>query len=98
MLLPSEVVEQGWTKRVSARDPNGSMVNPFSPIARCWCAGAAIEYAFRDKTTIKYNYINNILLKIGPYHTVVSWNDSPDRTKQEVIQLLQEVEKEMNLA
>ena len=97
MLLPSEVIEQGWTKGVAARDLHGGVVDPFNSNAHCWCAGASIEYALENRTITRYNYMDKILSKIKPYHTIASWNDSPFLTKQKVIQLLQEVEKEMRL-
>ena len=97
MLLPSFVIEQGWTRNVAARDNDGCVVDPFSSDAHYWCAGSAIEYAFQDREFTMYKYQAKIQRKILPYHTVALWNDSPNIQKKDVLDTMHQVEEELNL-
>lgn len=45
LLLSSEIVAQGWTQGVSARDADGYAVRIDSPKATCFCAAGAIARA-----------------------------------------------------
>ncbi len=99
-MLPSQIIEQGWTQNANARDVYGQEVEWNSDEACKRCANAAIAYAFKDNSdnlTLEMNYIIKLSSKINTY-SVVSWNDYTGRTKEQVLQLMQQVEKEMNLA
>ena len=95
-MLPSEIVEQGWTKGANARNENGVITDMDHDNARFLCARSAVLKAFKNDSSMEIIYIRKIYDKTNCM-SLTTWNDNSERTKEEVIQLFQEIEKEMNL-
>lgn len=82
--------EHGWTQDV------------FVTYDGCACAVGAIRLAAGggrhedDETHIQTNYLSStataaVSKRLAPVSSLLSWNDEPDRTADEVITLLREV-------
>ena len=100
-MLPSEYVKRGWCQD-SLKDENGNVcVN-----------GALWEYEYeknnyKAKTLEAISYFHTIALKIlgkpvseNPItnsFTIIKWNNDPERTQEEVVDLLEKVEQELGL-
>jgi hypothetical protein len=97
MTLPSHYIKFGWTQNVAARDKDGNEVLPSSEDACCWCIYGAIGASRKDLSReTRYKYENKVEEVIGNY-SISLYNDSPARTKQEVIDILEQVERELGL-
>jgi len=86
------LIKKGWTRRAFARDKWRHSVASDSPRAACFCAEGAINRAVAlaaDPCTVKDQAIIQLKKHIPPYQpqNVVSWNDHPQRTKQEVVRV-----------
>ncbi len=101
-LLPSELLERGWTR--------GAMfhIGVDGTKVRYCLAGAADEYEpgnFRDGANFQDCFLAEaatILMDQGEYipnvvASLVSWNDRPERTQEEVVALAKEVEARLGL-
>lgn len=84
-----ELITQGWTQEFFARDKNRTVCHSASKNAVCFCLLGAIKRAnrefkteYRDELIIEDRLIN--FLKESP----ASWNDAPERTKDDVLSLL----------
>jgi hypothetical protein len=80
-----------WTKGVCARDSRGKEIDPESPKAICWCIKGALYKCYPDDDDWYTAY--NQLVKAKGYETwkyggVVSWQDDPRTTYEEVIEVL----------
>lgn len=99
-----DLVGQGWTQRTGARDANYKVVSFSDESAVCYCAlGAIFRAAYEglteevgiqrvlkatDLPQVKEIY-NEIADKVGKWVGV--WNDAPDRTQAEVLQVFDEM-------
>lgn len=82
---------KGWSQKALARDINGNIVSINSPKAETFCAIGAMNRALKkyprseqlafDTLSVVENYIDNI---------ITNWNDSPLRTKEEVIKTMRD--------
>lgn len=79
-----------WTKRTMARNSKNEKTFPRSPEACCWClAGAFIKTYIH----VPYQEYNDLLLKIEKelvlmgYSTMYQFNDAPETTYENVINL-----------
>lgn len=83
-------VERGWISRAMARDSAGELVHPCDPYATCWCLSGAIRAAQGQKLIPQVEIeITKLLREVGGFNKpVYQWNDDPDRTKYEVLELL----------
>ncbi len=109
-MLPSQYIETGWTQYVYARNISNEPVFFRSSESCSWCLEGAINAYYYHKYDInklsrieldnflkeENNYRSLVLYKIAPVFFDL-WNDAPERTKEEVVQLLKEVEKELEL-
>lgn len=84
----SEYVRKGWTQGEYARNSDGKYVLWSDPTAVCWCLDGALMAAYPG---VGYSLAINKLRDVAPFNIIV-WNDAPDRTKQEVIELLERAE------
>ena len=79
-------VERGWCQKHYAVDANDTQTNFTADNAAKWCLLGALdmEAASPEETDLLYYMVNT-----EEHHvSLVDWNDHPDRTKQEVIDLL----------
>ena len=85
-----ELLEQKeLCKGTFARDANGKPVSVYSPNAESLCVAGAIRLAYGHIGEISTvgSHVSNLYSM-----TLVMWNDDPERTKQEVINLLKELD------
>lgn len=76
-------IEQGWCQGVLARDGHGEEITPNHPAAVAWCAFGAI-----GTKEDALSQADLFLMKAhGPNTDVVSWNDAPERTREDVLAL-----------
>jgi hypothetical protein len=99
-MKPSEYVEMGWTQSASARDAGGKIVPSNHKNAVSWCPiGAFIaSYGYGIRFSCHYRklavYLEEELhiSQSGQPNVLISvWNDSPARTKSEVISALKAI-------
>ena len=93
-----ELISKGWCQFALAVDSNFNVVDYNNSTATSYCLIGALEKSiFRDKysksNTDNHKYftkVYNILLKYidGPHFTLSTWNDSRDRTQQQVLDML----------
>jgi hypothetical protein len=73
-----------WTQGANARDSRGIRVPSADPEATCFCIVGALLKCYGTTSTSKYL---KIAAKIQ-HNDVVSWNDAPERTHAEVLELV----------
>jgi len=98
-LLSSSV---SWTQGAFARDQDGKSVYPHDPSAVSWCLLGAISYVYHEDCTACQK-VNDLIMDyyakknyryVPPenrWHveTVIEdWNDSPERSYEDVVELL----------
>jgi hypothetical protein len=89
------LVERGWCQRTYAQDSSGTGVSPTSPNAVCWCVTGAVDCAARTTGgggpivhgAFFVVFMEVMRTTIGP----ATWNDHPQRTKKEVVEMFQRV-------
>lgn len=84
------MIESGWTQGAFARDINGNEVLELSPRACSYCLLGAIHVGVNNISIPPdlYHYIHSL---VPEQIFVAKWNDTPNRTKEEVITFLDEV-------
>lgn len=82
------LTEKGWIQGCYARDINGNVVDTYSENATQFCLMGAIYAAglFYTKTQGVVFRVTKYIPK--QYSNLVEFNDASNRTKEEVIQLL----------
>ncbi len=90
-MKPSEAVESGWCQGAFARTQDGIQTLPGNESARSFCALGATFFAPDDQRR-EYRHIL-ISMFAGARSGVAAWNDDPNRTKQEVVDKLRQVER-----
>ncbi len=86
-------VPERWTKGVYARKDNnlvGGDVEPEDPTAVCWCLIGAILCVYPDQKQQEdaIRRLNRHMLSTEFENAADAWNDHPDRTHQEVLDLV----------
>jgi hypothetical protein len=78
-----------WTKGAFARDSKGDSIDPRSSEAVCWCIEGALYkcYTDYDDWRVARRLIKEIK-KANKLGYLVSWQDDPERTYDEVIEIL----------
>lgn len=77
--------EKNWCQGSCAKDDLGHCVGPRSPTANRWCLAGAVAHVY---STEEYpNIINRIILNTSAIF-VSLWNDHPNRTHKEVLDLV----------
>ena len=74
-----------WTKGVFARDSEGHSCSPCTPFAVCWCLFGAIRKAGNNVSTKAVDAMCSLIPVTGSH---AAWQDEPERTHQEVLDLL----------
>ncbi len=103
--LPSEILSDGlWMQRAMASDARGEDVHPDSADAVAWCmVGACVAAHHGETPKAFYAAVEDAafrrdgqVIDMFMYEPVgdllMHWNDSPGRTKDEVIEVLREAE------
>ena len=76
-----------WMQHHNAVDEFGDSVHPADPTAACWCLEGAI-YSHRDANRVRaLGIVLDVLEEDGELEAF-EWNDDPDRTHAEVLDLL----------
>ena len=82
----------GWTQNTNARNAEGNSVHANAPSAVAWCLGGAGCLESYRKTPTTFIWDEMVMEKIrareGQRHIIPFWNDDPERTKDEVIDLV----------
>jgi len=85
---------KGWTQGAYARDADGDVVTTVSNHAACYCLQGAMDYVCMSANDTEANDVfdayrevkNSLIYKNG--EGIVGYNDTPGRTKEQVIDLL----------
>ncbi len=77
---------EAWTKGAWARDFQNTSVHGRNPMACCWCLGGALDlcYNYEEQYAICKLIHNEACISL----TIAEWNDAPERTHQEVLDLV----------
>jgi hypothetical protein len=98
---------KGWTQGALARDSSGEETKPCDEAAICFCALGAIDRAACDVTGKRRTKAGNGVgirlrkaimhdkVEMRKWYSITLWNDSPRRTKQEVIAAFKQVQKQI---
>jgi hypothetical protein len=84
------LIEAGWTQDTWARDAEGEPVWPESEDAVCFCTRGAVRAATRWNGPERYAMFELLEGEI-PSGMIAQWQDSPERTKEEVLDLFDTV-------
>jgi hypothetical protein len=101
-------IRRGWTQNAYARDRDGVTVDSNSPEASCWCVMGALGedvadfFAQPDVVVSVYCRLHRLceVSDIAEENTITfgslsDWNDYPDRTKKEVLEVFKKAEQEI---
>lgn len=90
-----------WTKGNIAKTVEGEPASPHNPEAVCWCLSGLIVkcYSSPNEDIIPYSKFYKIRNKITEYLGVtrgsaewIRWNDAPERTFEEVKNLVEKLD------
>ena len=81
-------VEQGWTQRAFARDRLGLAVKFGSDKAVCWCLEGALLAVGSEAMSEAGGLLQAVISSLT---SLFCWNDTPGRTKEEVLGLFDKV-------
>ena len=103
---PSDYVQQGWAQGARARDVEGAICDPESLRAIAWSALGAVDASrmrregalngIDPSTYMQVVYAIRQAIPTGDF-IIEEWNDSPRRTKEEVLAILLEMEQDSTL-
>lgn len=95
-MKPSDYIKKGWTQGSLARNSKGMLRSPDDPDAICWCMiGAICKVTTNNAEVMRFlQCTHNALKKRGIPSAIAAYNDTVGRTKEEVIEVLEEAEKE----
>lgn len=77
-----------WIKRDLARDVDGNQVHPIAAESVCWCLIGAVVRCYRESEQVAI--IKKIQAGVGMFGS--DWQDAPERTFEEVRQLVEELD------
>lgn len=83
------LIAQGWCQGALARDADNFEVLPTNYSARLWCVAGAVD-AVAQNVFAAQNVFNTLLETLG-VNSISVWNDAPERTKVEVLELFDRV-------
>lgn len=83
------LIAKGWAQGAFARDKCGSKVLHYSPDACAWCLSGALRAAWGGSE--EYLHARNFVVAVIGASCLPTWNDAPDRTKEDVLAALDEV-------
>lgn len=97
LIRARDIVSRGWAQHVSARDAQGEPASWCSPHARCFCISGAVARAcdegaesvaaWRAPYAVVVGKLTDVLRQRGVQSSVQSFNDAPEQTIKEVLQL-----------
>jgi len=82
------LIETGWTVVALARDATGAQCNPTSHKATSWSLTGAIQKAVRTPFASALVYYSLHRALPSGTKTVREFNDAPERTKEEILALI----------
>lgn len=88
-----ELLEGGWTQHTRARDAENNPVAVGDNRAVRFCIEGACDHAEYDLGTpdgMLQEYVEGALISRGEVDNIPAWNDLPSRTKEEVLELMEE--------
>ena len=86
--LAADLIEQkGWTQGAMALDAAGTPTKALSPDAVCYCTLGALAKAAGGHERVEGRLVSTLAKQLKVY-SIVDWNDTPGRTKEEVIAAL----------
>lgn len=91
--LTKELLEGGWTQHTRARDAENNPVAVGDPRAVSFCIEGAcdhVEEALGAPDEILQEAVGAVLINRGEVKHIPAWNDLPTRTKEEVLELMEE--------
>lgn len=106
ILLPSELVEAGWTQNAFARKPYGNgdkgvATGIGDPEATRFCAIGAIQrWAWTlGKSELAQPVLESVFRELYDrgFNTIESFNDAPKTTKEQVVDVLRRAENRLEL-
>jgi hypothetical protein len=86
-----------WIKKLYAVDNTGLVTSSKSPEAVCWCINGALQRCYQD-SIVRDEVRRKIAMHLDlngidkPHDTIVKWNDAPERTFEDVHNLLKELD------
>lgn len=80
-----QIVDKGWTQGAYARTASGRQIGAHAGAAACFCAIGACQSVHDDYHAAHYEAIRLLRLQTLNDSDIPTWNDHPDRTKEEVI-------------
>ena len=93
----ADMVESGWTQNAYARDSQEKPTYPCRNNAESWClSGALIAAVYNLRGGVYYSSDDaekafKLSEDLGlPCGDTAEWNDNPDRTKEQVVDLLRD--------
>ena len=97
-MLPSKYVEQGWCKYNFAKNSDGIVVDSRHITAEQWCIEGALQVSLFTTgiTQDQYNYMRENLQQVLGVKNLASWNDTPEREKYEVVNILHNIENNLH--
>ena len=91
-----ELIQQGWTQLVMARDNDGIPCNPTNLNAKCWCTIGAITAAYSEEPELRKAAINKLQNKLDEDRidpiSIAEWNDAYFQEKNAVYSTLKELD------
>lgn len=92
----SEYIKQGWIQHTPAKDRYGISVHANNPNATCWCMVGAISASLGlNNIDTSAEFSQKIRICMGIIKSpVTTWSDNRMRTQQEVIDVLEQMERE----
>ena len=91
-MLASEYVARGWCQGADARDKDEYSISVRDPSAVKWCLVGAIYASNEPPYGGRLANILEICRKLTGGLRPTIWNDKPERTQAQVVELLQEAE------
>lgn len=98
-MKPSELLAkpENWTKGSFAKDKHERLVHPTSQDATCYCLiGALVKCNSLDEVEQVWEHPDMLKIKsklnTSSPSVVWNWNDAPERTHQEVLDLLKSLD------
>jgi hypothetical protein len=93
-----DLIRSGWCQGMSAQDEMGRVIEPSSAFARAWSATGALERVWRranldNALALEAFERANLALAAAVRDVPERWNDSPDRTREQVLEALASAER-----
>lgn len=86
--------KEKWTKKVYATTENGTSCDPRSDEAICFCVLGAIEKCYYVSDSIEdIKIYTDVIAKLkSKVCNIPKWNDAKERTYEEIVEVLKELD------